>query len=345
MHMRGALLLLLPCFVSCLQAHEVRPGYLEFDESRSGELRIIWRQPAAGVYAVALAPTISTGWLQTEPYSSSHTDTTYSREWRIPAPHADLAGATVEIQGLDRTITDVLLRVNYANGTELTQLLKPSSPRLRIPDATRTGVPIRQYLELGFTHIWGGIDHLLYIFGLMLLVRDMRSLIKTITGFTLAHSITLAAAALGYVHIPAAPVEAAIALSIVYVAVEVVNARQGRMSLAQRAPWVIAFGFGLLHGLGFAGSLAEVGLPAHAIPAALLLFNVGIEVGQLTFVALLLLAARALWRMAPQLVSRLSVGTALCDWLDRPVLAHRAHSTHLFLISLQGSCIGHVKND
>jgi HupE / UreJ protein len=156
---------------------------------------------------------------------------------------------------------------------------------------------------------------------LMLLVRDMCTLVKTITGFTLAHSISLAAAALGYVHIPAAPVEAAIALSIVYVAVEVVNAREGRTSLAQRAPWVIAFGFGLLHGLGFAGALAEVGLPAHAIPAALLLFNVGIEVGQLTFVALLLLAARALWLTAPLLVSRLSwappylIGSTASYWL------------------------------
>jgi hypothetical protein len=318
---RGALLLLLWCFTPSVQSHEVRPGYLEFVENQAGDLHVVWRQPIAGVYAVALIPTISTGWLQGEPYSSSRTDTSYVREWRIPAPHADLAGATVEIQGLDRTITDVLLRVVYANGTELTQLLKPASPRLQLPGASRTAVPIREYLELGFAHIWGGLDHLLYVCGLMLLVRDGRTLIKTITGFTLAHSITLAAAALGYVHIPAAPVEATIALSIVYVAVEVVNAREGRMSLAQRAPWVIAFGFGLLHGLGFAGALAEVGLPAHAIPAALLLFNIGIEIGQLTFVALLLLAAKALWRMAPQLVSRLSwappyvIGSTASYWL------------------------------
>jgi HupE / UreJ protein len=321
MHLRGVLLLLLACFASSLQAHEVRPGYLEVTENRAGDLRIVWRQPIAGIYAVALVPTISTGWLRAAPYSSSRTDTTYVREWRVPAPHADLVGATVEIEGLDRTITDVLLRVVYANGTELTQLLKPAMPRLRLPGPTRAVVPIRQYLELGFTHIWGGIDHLLYVFGLMLLVHDRRTLVKTITGFTIAHSMTLAAAALGYVHISAAPVEAAIALSIVYVAVEVVNARQHRTSLAQRAPWVIAFGFGLLHGLGFAGALAEVGLPAHAIPMALLLFNFGIEIGQLTFVALLLLTAAALWRTAPQLVSRLSwappyvIGSTASFWL------------------------------
>jgi hypothetical protein len=321
MHLRRALLLLLSCFAPLLQAHEVRPGYLELAENSAGDLRIVWRQPTAGVYAVPLIPTISTGWLQGEPYSSSRTETTYVREWRIPAPHADLAGATVEVQGLERTITDVLLRVVYANGTELTQLLNPAAPRLRLPSATKVNLPIRQYLELGFTHIWSGIDHLLYIFGLVLLVRDTRTLVKTITGFTVAHSITLAAATLGYVHVPTAPVEATIALSIVYVAAEVMHARQGRTSLARRAPWVIAFGFGLLHGLGFAGALSEVGLPAHAIPMALLLFNIGIEVGQLTFVALLLFAAKALWRMTPKLVSRLSwappyvIGSLASFWL------------------------------
>jgi hypothetical protein len=317
MHQRNVLLLLLLCFAPHLQAHEVRPGYLELTENSGGDLRILWRQPIAGVYAVPLLPTISTGWLQSEPYSSSRTDTSYVREWRIPAPHAELAGASVEVQGLERTITDVLLRVVYANGTEFTQLL----------NATKPGLPIRQYLELGFTHIWSGIDHLLYICGLVLLVRDTRSLVKTITGFTVAHSITLGAAALGYVNVAAAPVEATIALSIAYVAAEVVNARQGRASLVRRAPWVMAFGFGLLHGLGFAGALSEVGLPAHAIPLALLLFNIGIEIGQLTFVALLLLSAGALWRMAPGLVSRLSwapphvIGSLACFWLIERVQA------------------------
>jgi hypothetical protein len=321
------MVLLLLCCAPYLQAHEVRPGYLELTENSAGDLRIVWRQPTAGVYAVPLVPTISTGWLQGEPYSSSRTDAAYVREWRIPAPRASLAGATVEVQGLQRTITDVLLRVVYANGTELTHLLNPGAPSLRLPSATKAALPIRQYLGLGFTHIWSGIDHLLYIFGLVLLVRDTRTLVKTITGFTVAHSITLGAAALGYVNVPAAPVEAAIALSIVYVAAEVVNARQGRASLARSAPWVIAFGFGLLHGLGFAGALSEVGLPAHAIPMALLLFNTGIEIGQLTFVLLLLLAARALWRMAPSLVSRLSwvpphvIGSLASFWLIERIQA------------------------
>lgn len=316
-----ALLWLLLCFASAVHAHEIRPGYLELTENTDHSIRIVWRQPLAGAYAVAIVPKLSTGWLERTPYSTSRSDTVLVREWRIPSPHEDLAGATVEIAGLERTITDVLLRVAYADGTELTHLLKPSAPSLRIPSPTKVAPPVREYMTLGFTHIWSGIDHLLYVFGLMLLVRNARTLIKTITGFTVAHSITLAAAALGYVHVPAAPVEAVIALSILYVAAEVLNARQGRTSLAQRAPWIVAFGFGLLHGLGFAGALAEVGLPAHAIPAALLLFNIGIEIGQLSFVALLLLAARALLRFAPVLTRRYEwappyvIGSLASFWL------------------------------
>ena len=298
---------LLVCVASPVHGHEVRPGYLEVTESGDA-IRIVWRQPVAGAYGTPLVPKISTGWLDRAPQNSIHTDSFYEREWRIVPPHAALAGARIKVEGLERTITDVLVRIAYADGTELTQLLKPTAPSFTVPNPQKVAPPVREYLELGFTHIWSGIDHLLYVFGLMLLVGNTRKLIKTITGFTVAHSISLGAAALGYVHVPAAPVEAVIALSIVYVAVEILHARQRRTSLAQRAPWAVAFCFGLLHGLGFAGALSEVGLPAHAIPTALLLFNIGIEVGQLTFIAVLLLASRALLRWAPHLTRRL-------DWL------------------------------
>ncbi|HKQ85049.1 MAG TPA: HupE/UreJ family protein [Steroidobacteraceae bacterium] len=298
---------LLICVASPVHGHEVRPGYLEVTESGDA-IRIVWRQPVAGAYGTPLVPKISTGWLDRAPQNSIHTDSFYEREWRIVPPHGALAGARIKVEGLERTITDVLVRIAYADGTELTQLLKPTAPSFTVPNPQKVAPPVREYLELGFTHIWSGIDHLLYVFGLMLLVGNTRKLIKTITGFTVAHSISLGAAALGYVHVPAAPVEAVIALSIVYVAVEILHARQRRTSLAQRAPWAVAFCFGLLHGLGFAGALSEVGLPAHAIPTALLLFNIGIEVGQLTFIAVLLLASRALLRWAPQLTRRL-------DWL------------------------------
>jgi hypothetical protein len=257
------------------------------------------------MYAAHLLPAISTGWLNQEPFATSRSDTLLVREWLVDEPHAELVGATVHIAGLERTITDVMLHIQYRDGSESTQLLEPSTPAFRIPAPAKAGAPVAEYLLLGFTHIWGGIDHLLYVFGLTLLVRSPRALLKTITGFTVAHSLTLAAAALGFIHVPSAPVEACIALSILYVAAEVLDAREGRTGLAQRAPWVIAFCFGLLHGLGFAGALADIGLPARHIPMALFLFNVGIEIGQITFVAVLLSASRALRRATPLWASKL----------------------------------------
>ena len=311
---------------SAAQAHDIRPAYLEISEGQAGEVRVLWREPIAGEYAVAITPRLSTGWLDRAPVTSSSTDTVLLRVWRIPPPHAPLVGATVRIDGLDTTITDVLLRVQYRNGAELTRLLTPKASSVRIASPDKVGLPVREYVELGITHIWGVIDHLLYVFGLVLLVPSVRMLLKTITGFTVAHSITLAAASLGYVHIPPAPVEAVIALSIVFVAAEVLKAREGEATLSRAAPWAVAFSFGLLHGLGFAGALAEIGLPPHSIPLALFLFNVGIEIGQLTFVAALLLAAAALWRLAPRWVTRLErlpphlIGGLASFWLIERVL-------------------------
>jgi hydrogenase/urease accessory protein HupE len=143
------------------------------------------------------------------------------------------------------------------------------------------------YLRLGMAHIWGGIDHLLFVLALLLLVRGWRRVVATVTAFTVAHSITLAAATLGFVHVPQKPVEAAIALSILFVAAEIIRRKQGRPGLTEKAPWVVAFTFGLLHGFGFASALSEVGLPQNSIPVALLFFNLGVELGQLLFIAFL----------------------------------------------------------
>jgi hydrogenase/urease accessory protein HupE len=222
------------------------------------------------------------------------------RRWTVVPPHVPLAAQRLTIEGLDRTMTDALVRIVYANGVEVTRLVKPEKPTLEIPPSTRSSTPALGYLELGVMHIWTGVDHLLYVLGLLLLVRQRAALIKTITAFTVAHSITLGAAALHVITVPTAPVEALIALSIVYVAVELVYSRRGRAGFASRFPWGVAFAFGLLHGLGFAGALAEVGLPADDIPVALLCFNVGIEVGQLLFVALVLLAMRPARAFAPR---------------------------------------------
>jgi hydrogenase/urease accessory protein HupE len=306
--------------VAGAHAHDVRPAYLEIVEQPAGQLRISWKRTAA-LNTPTLAPRFSTGWTDSRPTGGEQAGEAMVKTWTVASPHAPLAGTRLQIEGLESTITDVLLRVVYADGSELTKVLKPSQSSLTLPGAEKTGAPVREYLQLGFTHIWSGVDHLLYVFGLVLLVRTPRLLLRTITGFTLAHSVSLAAASLGYVHISPPPVEAVIALSIVYVAVELLRVRDGEPSLAARAPWLVSMSIGLLHGLGFAGALAEVGLPADAIPQALLLFNIGIEIGQLSFVALILLLGHALVRALPRLTTSLrwvppyAIGSLASFWV------------------------------
>jgi hydrogenase/urease accessory protein HupE len=150
---------------------------------------------------------------------------------------------------------------------------------------------------LGIEHILLGFDHLLFVLALLILVPNMHMLLWTVTSFTLAHSLTLAAATLGLVHVPQQPVEAVIALSILFVAMEIVHWRQGRPGITRRMPWLVAFTFGLLHGFGFAGALSDIGLPEHAIPLSLLFFNLGVEAGQLMFIAAVLLAWAVLGRI------------------------------------------------
>src|SRR5262249_10071309 len=182
------------------------------------------------------------------------------------------------------------------DGMHSTMLVHPSQPWVELAGPQRWWEVALSYLRLGVEHIWGGIDHLLFILALMILVKGTRRLIATVTAFTVAHSITLAGATLGFVHVPRQPIEAAIALSIVFVACEIVHAHEGRLGWTERWPWIVAFTFGLLRGFGFAGALSEVGLPQTAIPVALLFFNVGVEIGQLLFIAVILsIIALARW--------------------------------------------------
>jgi hydrogenase/urease accessory protein HupE len=196
---------------------------------------------------------------------------------------------TIVIEGLSATQTDTLLRIQLMNGSMHTTVLRPDSPSFLIPEKASKSKLAGSYLLLGIEHILGGFDHLLFVLGLLLIVRSPLLLIKTITSFTLAHSVTLAMAALGFVHMPQAPVEAVIALSILFLATELSKQHRGETGLTTKAPWLVALCFGLLHGFGFAGALTEVGLPQTDIPLALLFFNVGVEVGQLMFVAAVLL--------------------------------------------------------
>ena len=200
-----------------------------------------------------------------------------------------LSGGTIRIAGLSATLTDVLVRLERLEGTTQVTRLAPAMPSFVVEAAPSRMEIVRTYLGLGVEHILTGVDHLLFVLGLLLLVRGFGRLVKTVSAFTIAHSVTLALATLGFVHVPSPPVEAVIALSIVFVAKEILRSR-GRSastqpSLTERQPWLVAFSFGLLHGLGFAGGLSEVGLPEGHIPLALLLFSIGVEVGHFSFIA------------------------------------------------------------
>jgi hydrogenase/urease accessory protein HupE len=209
------------------------------------------------------------------------------RRWKIATGPRGLNGWNVTVHGLQATMTDALVRVELADGRVVSRLLRPSAPSF-VFGTDKAGPAVAGYLRLGVEHILLGIDHLLFVLALVLIVRGVGLLVKTITAFTVAHSITLALATLGVVHVPTAPVEAVIALSIVFVASEIVRSRRGERGLTERAPWLVAFTFGLLHGFGFASALSAVGLPQDDIPLALLFFNVGVEAGQLAFVAVVL---------------------------------------------------------
>lgn len=268
-------------------AHEVRPAYLELRELQTGEFAVLWKTPMRGDMRLALTPAFSAVVSKTSPVASRESGGAAIQSWKIRSAEP-LRGQLIGIEGLDATITDVLVRIEFADGTAWLQRLKPQAPVATIPHRQSTWSVAWEYLVLGVEHILLGIDHLLFVLALVLIVVGWKRLLGTITAFTLAHSFTLMASTLGLVHIPGPPVEAVIALSIVFVATEIIRGRNGREGLTARAPWVVAFAFGLLHGFGFAGALSEIGLPQGHIPMALLFFNVGVELGQLMFIVVVL---------------------------------------------------------
>jgi len=276
-------------------AHEVRPAFFQITERADGRYDVLWKQPSQGNLAVRLVPRISGGVLEKPPSQVESAVSFQIQIWRdLDLGPSGLDGRTLEVEGLAQTITDVLVSVSLADGTDIQKVLRPSAPTVAL-HLGRTGVAVPAYLTLGVEHILIGIDHLFFVLMLVLLVRRGAMLIKTITAFTVAHSITLAATTLDLIAVHPATIEALVALSIVFVAVELVHHYRGRDGLTTRYPWVIAFTFGLLHGSAFAGALSEIGLPPNAIPLSLLLFNVGVEIGQLLFVALIL---GFIWLMA-----------------------------------------------
>jgi hydrogenase/urease accessory protein HupE len=205
---------------------------------------------------------------------------------------AALDGQTVSVEGLPLSVTDVLLRITTPKGAQIDSILRPAAPSQALKLSAPQGIAVPGYLRLGVEHILTGFDHLLFVLGLLLLTGPNWRVVKAISAFTVAHSITLALAALGYVRFPSAVIEALVALSIVFVACELAPGSRPD-TLTKRWPWLIAFTFGLLHGLAFAGALSQIGLPPKATPQALFLFNVGVELGQLMFIAVAIAAMKA----------------------------------------------------
>jgi hydrogenase/urease accessory protein HupE len=275
-------------FAQPSRSDELRPGYLELRQTSTNTYSLLFKIPARGedlrlaIYVKLPQDTEDVGTPRV-----SFGDGAYV-ERRIIRREGGLVGQGVRIEGLAATSTDVLVRVESLVGAIQTERLSPTNTAFVVQATPGAGEVAATYLRLGVEHILFGFDHLSFVLALVILVRNWRRVIATVTAFTIAHSITLAVATLGFVNIPGPPVEACIALSIVLVAVEILNARRGKASFTQRLPWLVAFSFGLLHGFGFAGALAEVGLPQHAIPIALLFFNIGVEIGQLVFVGAIL---------------------------------------------------------
>jgi hydrogenase/urease accessory protein HupE len=284
----GAALLLLAALTAPVQAHEVRPAYLQLQQVAPDTYDVLWKVPARGEeQRLAVDVLFAADVVATSRPQVTFAGNAFLERWQVRRA-GGLDGTAIRIQGLQSTLTDVLVRLERLDGVTKTFSVSPSSPAFVVNAEPDRWDVARTYLVMGVEHILRGVDHLLFVLALVLLVNGGKRLFWTITAFTGAHSITLAAATLGWIHVPTAPVEATIALSIVFVATEIMHARAGRPGLTWRWPWIVAFAFGLLHGLGFASALREVGLPGNAIPVALLFFNIGVEVGQLSFIAVVL---------------------------------------------------------
>src|SRR5262245_35565131 len=311
-------------------AHESRPASLEINETAPGRYDVLWRTPLlAGMRLPVRLVFPEAVRNVTEPRESVLADSVVERRV-IDAGQGGLSGQRLQFVGLQATITDVLVRVSLLNGAHWTVLVRPSQPWVAFTGAKSALEVARTYLLYGVEHIVFGVDHLLFVFGLLLIVHDRWMLLKTVTSFTLAHSLTLAVATLGYARAPMLPLNAAIALRILFLGPEIVRVWRGETSLTLRHPWLVAFVFGLLHGFGFASALTGAGLPRRDLSLALCTFNVGVELGQVAFIVLMVRLERSFqlleirWPRWMEMVPGYVVGVLGAFWtMPRPALFTR----------------------
>jgi hypothetical protein len=334
----AAFLAFLAFLAAAAHAHRLSPAFFGLTETAPGVYDVQWKVSISGGLAAALEPKVPEGCTLTEDVRSYVVNDDVRFQHGGLACPGGIGGREFTVDGLPLTQTDVLLRVDYLDGTSTNQRLTPVEPTVVIPERPSRLEVIRTYTVLGVELILLGVDHLLFVLALLLLVRGIGRLVATVTAFTLAHSVTLGAATLGFVHVPSAPVEAVIALSILFLASELARrelaarpaggvAASAAGDLTERFPWIVAFAFGLLHGFGFAGALSEVGMPAQAVPLALLFFNVGVEIGQLAFIAAVFslawvvrqlpLAAPSWWKQA----AAYGIGSVAAFWVVERTLA------------------------
>jgi hydrogenase/urease accessory protein HupE len=303
---RISLLALLWLVSGSVTAHEVRPAYLELRETAGEHYEVLWKVPGLGTdMRLGIYVELPANCKKLGESRATFSNNAFIERWSVDCP-GGLVGRSIEILGLSATVIDVLVRIERVDGTTQVVRLNPAAATFMVNRESDALEVAGTYFRLGVEHILTGLDHLLFVLALLILVKGVKRLIVTVTAFTLAHSLTLAGATLGLVHLPQQPVEACIALSIVFVAAEILRKDAG---LTARFPWVIAFTFGLLHGFGFAGALREVGLPQKAIPVALLFFNLGVEAGQLLFIGAIIAALKIGRRVLRQRRLELLAGT------------------------------------
>ena len=291
--LRMSLFLLLGISLSfAAQAHRFAPSLLKVTEIASGQYNLVWKTPAQATSSVAMRPQWPASCEVTQANAPQMEGTGKVTSLQLSCSDLGedgLVGETLGIDGLGPNQASAMVMVSLLDGRQYQQVLNAEQPEFVVPEEPSAGEVVTDYSYLGMEHIWGGIDHLLFVFGLLLLVGGGTRLLWTITAFTVGHSVTLSLVTLGFFDYPVALVEFTIALSIFVLAIELT--REGRNDLLWRNPWWLAGGFGLLHGMGFAGALAETGLPQDNVPLALLFFNIGIEIGQIAFILVVL----ALW--------------------------------------------------
>ncbi len=305
---------------SAASAHETRPAYLEIQETTPGHFSVLWRTPLmAGMRLPVVLKLPDNVRDLREPSVQELSDSLVERRWVDAGPDG-LSGRRIEFSGLQMTITDVLVRLEMLDGRKWTTIVHPSQPWIEIVASQTWAGVSATYIVQGIRHILFGADHMLFVLGLLLIVKDRWMLFKTVTAFTVAHSITLAIATLGYAEVPVLPLNAAIALSILFLGPEIVRSWRGETSFTIQHPWAVAFAFGLLHGFGFASALTSAGLPRQELPLALVSFNVGVELGQVGLIVLIVALERSFrilevrWPRWAQMVPGYTVGSLGAFW-------------------------------